>query len=170
MKKGFTLVEILVAVMIVTMLVAMAVPMYEKTVEKSRMAEARSLLKNIYEAKMRTLDAVDRDTFTSGLFGFDALDVSIPCVNPSTGDKMSRCTGSDIYTKDFKYSLNVPAAYGSNSVCAVRRKGDNAGVTFLYVGDEDAVNGEKFFCNNGSSGGSCDAYGLDSTGSAWCTL
>ena len=40
MKKGFTLVEILVAVMIVTLLVTMAVPMYDKTVEKSRMAEA----------------------------------------------------------------------------------------------------------------------------------
>ena len=168
MKKGFTLVEILVSVMIVTMLVAMAVPMYEKTVEKSRMAEVRTLLKEIYEAKMRTLDAAEKDTFSSGLFGFESLDVALVCVNPSTGSRMTRCTGADIYTKDFKYSL-LPTGY-PNAVCAVRRKGDNAGVAFLYVGEEGAVNGEKFFCNNGSSGGSCDAYGLDSTGSAWCTL
>ena len=44
MKTGFTLVEILVAVMIMALLVTMAVPMYDRTVEKSRMAEARTLM------------------------------------------------------------------------------------------------------------------------------
>lgn len=168
MKKGFTLVEILVAVMIITLLVAMAVPMYEKTVEKSRIAEVRTLLKEIYESKMRTLDAMDREHYAMGLFGFEALDVSIPCVDPSTGAKLNRCTGTDIYTKDFKYSIRT--APRPDAVCAVRRKGDNAGVAFMYLGDEGAINQEKFLCTNGNMGGSCESYGLESTGSAWCTL
>lgn len=170
MKKGFTLVEILVAVMIVTLLVVMAVPMYEKTVEKSRMAEVRILLKEIYEAKIRTLDSMDRENFSYDLFGFEALDVSLGCINPSTGARLTRCTGPEAYTKDFKYVLYSPASGVPNAVCAVRRKGDNVGVAFLYVGDQDATDGEKFFCNDGPGGGSCDAYGLDSIGTAWCTL
>ena len=38
-KKGFTLMEILVSVMILAILITMSVPMYERTVEKSRLAE-----------------------------------------------------------------------------------------------------------------------------------
>ncbi len=175
-QKGFTLVEILVVVMIVSLLVTMAVPMYEKTVEKSRMAEARTLMKKILESKLRTLDSMDRDTYSSGLFGFENLDVSIPCVDSSSGARLSRCTGSTIYTKDFKYTLlptgsvSGSTATLANGVCAVRRKGDNAGVNFLYLGElETNANKEKFLCNNGSSGGSCDLYGLDSAASGWCS-
>lgn len=168
MKKGFTLVEILVAVMIITMLVAMSVPMYEKTVEKSRMAEVRALLKQIMESKMRILDAMDRDTYSSGLFGFEALDVAIPCVNATSGALLSRCEGDTIYTKDFKYSLS-PTGASANAVCAERRSGDNMGVQFLYLGEEASGTDEKFLCNNGASGGSCELYGLESTGTRWCS-
>lgn len=175
MKKGFTLVEILVAVMIVTLLVTMAVPMYDKTVEKSRMAEARTMMKKILEAKLRTLDSMDRDNYSNGAFGFESLDVSIPCVNATTGAKLSRCAGDTIYTKDFKYTLlptgTVPgsAAKVVNAVCAVRRKGDNAGVNFLYLGElETNSSRDNFLCNNGSSGGTCDLYGLDSSSAGWC--
>lgn len=45
MNKGFTLVEILVAVMITAILITMAVPIYDKTIEKSRISEARVVLK-----------------------------------------------------------------------------------------------------------------------------
>ena len=169
MKKGFTLVEILVAVMIITMLVAMSVPMYEKTVEKSRIAEVRTLLKQIMESKMRVLDAMERDTYSSGLFGFEALDVAIPCVDQSSGAVLSRCSGTTVYTKDFKYSLAPSGSVSSNAVCAERRKGDNKGVQFLYLGEEVGGAQEKFLCNNGSSGGSCELYGLESSGSAWCS-
>lgn len=176
MKKGFTLVEILVAVMIVTLLVTMAVPMYDKTIEKSRMAEARTLMKKMLESKLRTLDNMDRENYTSGLFGFENLDVSIPCVNSTTGASIARCTGATIYTKDFKYTLlptgSAPnsTAVVANGVCAVRRKGDNAGATFLYLGElETNPDREKFLCNNGPTAGSCEAYGMDSTGNAWCS-
>ena len=132
------------------------------------MAEVRALLKQIMESKMRVLDAMDRDTYSSGLFGFEALDISIPCINQSSGALLSRCEGDTIYTKDFKYSL-APTGTSSNAVCAERRKGDNAGVQFLYLGEEATGVQEKFFCNDGSSGGSCELYGLESSGSAWCS-
>ncbi|WP_428071439.1 type IV pilin protein [Candidatus Avelusimicrobium alvi] len=173
MKKGFTLVEILVAVMIVTLLVTMAVPMYDKTVEKSRMAEARTLMKKMLESKLRTLDNMDRENYSSGLFGFEHLDISVPCVNSATGASIARCTGATIYTKDFKYTLlptgsvSGSSAAVANGVCAVRRKGDNKGTAFLYLGElETDPDREKFLC----SGSMCEAYGMDSTGTAWCSL
>ena len=175
-KKGFTLVEILVAVMIVSLLVTMAVPMYDKTVEKSRMAEDRTLMKKILESKLRTLDNMDRENYANGLFGFENLDVTIPCVDASTGARLTRCTGNTLYTKDFKYTLLPQGSVSGstatiiNGVCAVRRKGDNAGVNFLYLGElETNSNRDNFLCNDGAGDGSCDVYGLDSTASGWCS-
>ena len=172
---GFTLVEILVVIMIVAMLVTMAMPMYEKTVEKSRMTESRTMLKKILESKLRTLDNMDTVNYSSGLFGFQNLDVSVPCVKAS-GEKLSRCAGTSVMTKDFTYKLlpsgTIPggsSANIANAVCAVRRTGDYAGVNFLYLGElETDASKEKFFCNNGGVTNGCEVYGLSSTGSAWC--
>lgn len=159
MKKGFTLVEILVAVMIVTLLVTAAVPIYERTVEKSRIAEARMMLKKIYESKMRIMDAMDLNTFNNN-FGFQNLDMNMACEGNTS------CTGATANTKDFTYYLK-PTNGNANGVCAARRKGDNKGVNLLFLGEE--VTTQKLLCNNGGSGGSCDAYGMNSQGSTYCT-
>lgn len=162
-KAGFTLVELLVAVMIVVTLITMAVPMYEKTIEKSRIAEARTLIKKALESKLRVMDNLELDDFNNQ-FGFKNLDVGF----------VGTMNGSTLSTPEFTYSLK-PTSY-PNGVCAKRARGDNAGVTFLFLGEtaseycscpasgtsvcgQFCTSGTRFFC--GGDATKCDAYSMD---------
>ena len=126
MKKGFTLSEVLITVLIMMVLVSMAVPAYEKMIEKSRLSEARAMLKRIYESKMRILDNMDKTTY-DGSFGFENLDFQFECKNTATDNGHIVACSSD----DFTYRISTMAGF-KNRVCAVRRKGDNAGTIFVY--------------------------------------
>ena len=49
---GFTLIELLVVVLIIGILAVVAVPQYQKAVEKSRAAQAITLLKSVYQSAL----------------------------------------------------------------------------------------------------------------------
>ena len=68
---GFTLIELLVVVLIIGILAAMAMPQYFKAVERSRMAEAITIMDSIVKAQRRKFMQTNRYALT-----FEGLDVS----------------------------------------------------------------------------------------------
>ena len=68
---GFTLIELLVVVLIIGILAAMALPQYFKAVERSRMAEAVTLMNSITQAQRRKFMQTNRYAEN-----FEGLDVS----------------------------------------------------------------------------------------------
>ena len=62
MKKGFTLIELLVVVLIIGILSSVAMPQYTKAVERSRCAEAESVLGSLRVAVEECLLANDGTT------------------------------------------------------------------------------------------------------------
>lgn len=156
-KNGFTLMELLVAVVIMTMLITMAVPLYEKTVEKSRAAEARALLKKMSDSKQRLLVSMEMDDWSTipTAFTANSLDVSTPGTPYGTGAE------ARLHTKYFAYRF-FPAGRVSD-MCARRLSGDTAGVAFWY---SPGGTGGHFFCTGSNE--QCAIYGMKSSGSTLC--
>lgn len=97
-KNGFTLIEMLIVVLIVAILAAIALPQYNTSVERSKMAEAVTLTKQIAEANVRYYMATGAYANT-----ISELDINIP--GEPYGDR--------IQTKNFIYTAS---AYQNNLV------------------------------------------------------
>lgn len=158
-KYGFTLVEILTAVVIVGILVTLAVPLYEKTIERSRMTEARAVLNRIQSAKRYAMGNM-------GCFAYSAEDAALgKCpqfqhlnIQFKNADG-SQAEGLKFSSKAFCYSLAPGGAY-PNGVCAKRLGGEYAGTVFIYNGELDSqtddIANNVFLC----SGDKCEDYGM----------
>lgn len=161
-KHGFTLVEILTAVIIVAILAVMAMPLYEKTIERSRMAEARTLMSRLQAAKLAAMDDMNCTSYVYSASSADCPRLEHLRVAFSNANG-SAATGRTFSTKAFTYSLGDAEDTYPNGICAKRVGGDYDGTVFAYYQEGDNA---VFKCK----GSACDDYGLSNTPNLKCTF
>ena len=133
-NKGFTLIELLVVVLIIGILAAIALPQYFRAVERSRAAEANSVLGAVNHAQ-----AVYRMANpTEYASQFDQLDTEFVGSDGNVAGSTSVLT-----TKLFQYTITGGATNTAN-IKAVRQDGIG------YVLGIRFVDGAKC-CTNGNS-------------------
>ena len=95
-SNGFTLIELLAVILIVAILVAWAIPAYERAVENTRVAEAKIILKSIYDAN--NIYNMSTGNYTSDV---DELEITIP------GESEVVEGTTRINTKTFQYGAGA---------------------------------------------------------------
>ncbi len=112
MKKGFTLLELIVVIIIIGVLATLGFGQYTQMVEKGRTAEARTVL-----GQLRTADAARWHETGGYATALSQLPVSAPtaCVN----------------THYFNYAIN--AGSGTATRCSTAQAGKAPGATTTYT-------------------------------------
>lgn len=90
MNKGFTLIELLVVVLIIGILSAVALPQYEKAVRKSRVVEARTVLRSLGNAQDLYILAQGEPSWGS----WDELDITVPAETKHWTFEQEECIGN----------------------------------------------------------------------------
>ena len=171
---GFTLIELLVVVLIIGILAAMALPQYFKAVERSRMAEAVTLMDSIAKAQRRRLMQTNRYSST-----FESL-VGVPGGGGNAYHRREKngftilLSFIQVYairddshggTHSLQYEYTLTRYYqGDNVTC----EGNNAAGRELcaeFCGIDTPVD---YCCNNGTSSRCDDSGPVDRfLGSGW---
>lgn len=160
-RKGFTLIELLVVVLIIGILAAMALPQYFKAVERSRMAEAETLLANIAQAQQRKYLQINK--FAKQYTGLD--------VSPKGSSGTSFHTkGADGNGFVIELDQDNTAAWGKTGLTVATEEADEASVGLAKATRENSGNTLQYAYNltryYGGEGTTC--IGTNDNGAALC--
>ena len=137
--KGFTLIELLTVVVIVGVLASIALPQYQKSVEKSRAAEAMAIGQSIIDSQNRALDINPDGSVNTRV----DLDIAL-----SGGEWNNE---SEYETENFTYSLL------EEGVTVQRRSGAYDYTLNFFNNNSNAIErtcqGDTSFCNGLRSSG-----------------
>lgn len=117
LKRGFTLIELIIVIVIIGILALVAIPKYFSNLQKAKRAEAVTALRSLREAEMayfaKTGEFKDVSSGTPLYVDIDSDGSNDIVVNPRSTNFSFQVSGGDaIATKngtksDFSYSMNL---------------------------------------------------------------
>lgn len=145
-NTGFTLIELLVVVLIVGILSAVALPQYSTAVEKSRSAEALSLMNAIAGAAERY--CFQKDYWPSNL---NQLDLEVPAITASGGS--SSFGGKSFAISTTGGGFSCTSTSNTYTIKATRRDINYVLETRLQVdADTDTIVAKRYCSFTGDKG------------------
>lgn len=165
-EKGFTLIELLVVVLIIGILSSVALPQYTKAVEKSRISEAKILLKKLVDAEEMYVLQNGQEDGMGGTHQLEDLDITIP------GTYESRYGVQHIKTKNFEFYADESACDGVGSGCCLDFYADRIGKNYSVRTVCSSYGGGGtpgiFYCwENDSNGQECQKAGAVKENNEW---
>lgn len=126
-QRGFTLIELLVVVLIIGILTSVAVPQYQKAVERSKAAEAITLLASIAQAYQ--VYYLANGTFATK---FAELDVDIPFKGNTKAVNVHNNTGDTKSNDDWSFQIEKSDEYVTLFATRIDGKYKGAGVMVSF--------------------------------------
>ena len=121
-KQAFTLIELLVVVLIIGILAAIALPQYQKAVERSKSAQALTMLRSVYQA-------AEEYYLANGTWPESFSDLSV--VPPWTGtEKWVEGVNIKDVLSDGKWSIELTTSEATAGMSIGNLSGKYAGVGF----------------------------------------
>ncbi len=158
MRKGFTLIEVLVVVLIVGILAGAALPQYQRVVERSRFTKAQVMAKALQNSCERLVAEAGVDSYAdlpSNIKNLERMDsVGENGGLLPTGFELNSGTKT-IIGAGFNYKLQSDGPGWKSGGCYVKITKPSSAVELYY-------NGSDFVCSGDES--LCDTYGIDYTG------
>ena len=161
-KQTFTLIELLVVVLIIGILAAVALPQYQKAVEKSKVAQAQTMLKSVYQAAKAYKMANG-----SWPRSFDELAIDIPWTGTN---KWAKQNDTSLANQDWAVDL-VATAYSDDlaeGVTVGRIAGPYAGAAlFMWDKPLSGFSADTIVCGEMKNGQSYQ-HAFDKAKGAYC--
>ena len=152
-NSGFTLIELLVVVLIIGILAAIALPQYRRSVERTRVAEALTVMRSLYDSCERQAWEKGQDSCYAALVEQNKPENTTEYINVKKMDILVKGTyqgNLGIQTENFLYQLQNSS---TDTVIAVPKKGDYTDKATISLSGETGL----FSCS--SDAGVCAVWG-----------